>query len=54
MVVIIKSEEMEGKPASSKKGLVILLLTAFVLGFYLMQRMGCGPVKERTEERLIE
>ncbi len=45
---------MQDKPGSTKKGLIIFLLTALVLGIYLMQRMGCGPVKERTEERLIE
>ncbi len=41
-------------PSGSKAGLVILIITALAILLYFTQRMGCGPVQEREEIRMID
>ncbi len=41
-------------PSGSKAGWIIAVLTALLILLYFSQRMGCGPVQEREEQRWID
>ncbi|GEM_PF-2512536 len=41
-------------PSDSKAGWIIFLVLALLILLYFSQRMGCGPVQEREEQRWID